>query len=239
MEEIMVTINNMENSQKDIEEIKMQNEKLQEQYQRLIDARNFHYDNLNKWMITFYAIIGALFLALHTLHADVNSHRYMELCVAVVGYVVSIGAILSIKGYYYWETNWIMLVHHFEKVYFAAESMEMRVYSVFANKKENNGIGFIRQGANISTSKVVLAITGFISWMWGVIVVYFCINLISISNNLIFCKILYACIASFVLTYLLVVVGGHLFPSDLSNHDNLELTKDNINKPFKNKNNEI
>lgn len=229
----------MENSQKDIEEIKMQNEKLQKQYQLLIDARNFHYDNLNKWMITFYAIIGALFLALHTLHADVNSHRYMELCVAVVGYVVSLGAILSLKGYYYWETNWIMLIHHFEKVYFANEPKDMRVYSVFANQKANSDIGDLRQGANISTSKVALSITSFISWLWGFIVVYFCISIIDVSihNNLLCCKVLYSGIVSLALTYILVLVGGQLFLGDLGNIDDLELTKDNINKPLKEKNN--
>ena len=30
------------------------------QYQRLIDARNFHYENFNKWSLYFYAIIAAL-----------------------------------------------------------------------------------------------------------------------------------------------------------------------------------
>lgn len=208
-----------------------------DQYQRLIEARNFHYENLNKWLITFYAIIGALFLALHTLHADDHLHRYMELCIAIVGYVVSVGAILSIKGYYYWETNWIMLVHHFEKVYLSKEPKDMKVYSVFANQKANNDIGAIRQGANISTSKVALVITGFIAWIWGIIAIYFCIILLPIEGNdgISCCKLLFSSITSFVFTYILLLVGGHFLKSDLDNIDDLKFTKENIDKPIENK----
>ena len=213
---------------------KMDKEK---QYDRLIRARNFHYENLNKWLITFYAIIGALFLALWTLHKSDIPHRYMELCVAVVGYVVSVGAILSIKGYYYWEINWIMLVHHFEKVYLADEPRDMRVYSVFANQKANSDIGAIRQGANISTSKVALVITGFIAWIWGIIAIYFCIVLLPIegTDSISCCKILFSGIASFVCTYILVLLGGYFLKSDLDNIDDLKLTKDNIDKPLQEK----
>ena len=212
-------------------------EKLQKQYDRLIKARNFHYENLNKWLITFYAIIGALFVALWTLHKEVALHRYMELCVAIVGYVVSIGAILSIKGYYYWETNWIMLVHHFEKVYLADEPKDMRIYSVFANQNANSDIGAIRQGANISTSKVALVLTCFIAWIWGVIVLYFCIILLPIEGNdgISCCKLLFSGIVSFAITYVLVLVGGHFLKSNLDNIDDLELTKENIDKPLKTK----
>ena len=32
------------------------------QYEKLIAARNYHYDNLNKWLMSFYVIIGALFM---------------------------------------------------------------------------------------------------------------------------------------------------------------------------------
>lgn len=212
-------------------------DKKDKQYDRLIAARNYHYDNLNKWLITFYAIIGALFLALHTLHADEHLHRYMELCIAVVGYVVSVGAILSIKGYYYWETNWIMLVHHFEKVYLSKEPKDMRVYSVFANQKANNDIGAIRQGANISTSKVALVITGFIAWIWGIIVIYFCIILLPIEGNdgISCCKLLFSGITSFVFSYILLLVGGNFLKSDLDNIDDLKFTKENIDKPLENK----
>lgn len=201
-------------------------EKKDKQYERLIAARNFHYDNLNKWLITFYAIIGALFLALWTLHASATMHRYMELCVAIVGYVVSIGAILSIKGYYYWETNWIMLVHYFEKNNFK-ENGE-RVYSVFANKNANNCVCNPVAGTNVSTSKVALAITTFIAVLWGTFALYFSANLLMET-----CEFKDVCPKSIVvpismcisclMTMILLYKGAERFSSDLSGLDDLNI----------------
>lgn len=145
------------------------------QYERLINARNFHYENLNKWLMSFYVIIGALFLALYTLHGNGN-HHVMELCVAIVGYMVSIAALLSGKGYYYWETNWIMLVHHFEKIHFAKK--EERIYSIFANSNANNSVCSPLIGANVSTSKVMLTLTACIAVLWGTISTYMAIQLL-------------------------------------------------------------
>lgn len=201
-------------------------EMIDKQYQRLIEARNFHYENLNKWLITFYAIIGALFLALWTLHASATMHRYMEICIAIVGYVVSIGAILSIKGYYYWESNWIMLVHHFEKSNFTEK--DKRVYSVFANKMVNNCICNPVAGANVSTSKVALAITTFITVLWGTLVLYFSANLlmeiyglVNISSKIIIVAI--SICMSFLMTMVLIYKGAKCFPSDLNGLDDLNL----------------
>ena len=63
-----------------------------DQFQRLLAARNFHYDNLNKWLMTFYVIIGALFVAFYSV--DENEYRFI---VAIVGYLVSLSAFLSGK----------------------------------------------------------------------------------------------------------------------------------------------
>lgn len=139
-----------------------------DQYQRLIDARNFHYNNLNKWLMAFYVIIGALLVAFYNLY-PLN----IAILIAILGYVISIGAFLSIKGYFYWEVNWIMLIHHFEKVHF--KNRDERVYSVFANKETNNSLNPIK-GANVSTTKVALVMTTLIIVVWGVIVFYMGIN---------------------------------------------------------------
>ncbi len=209
------------------------------QYQRLIDARNFHYNNLNKWLMSFYAIIAALFLALYTLHKEGGAYLYMELCTAIVGYVVSIAAFLSGKGYYYWETNWIMLVHHYEKTYLKeivkANGDDMRVYSVFANKKVNNNLCFLTTGANISTTKVALAITGFIMCLWGMIGIYMCINLLPscISNCPTWSKMLFSFFASIVLTQCMVRFGGKNLESDMKPLDDLCINENNQDKSIK------
>ena len=97
----------------------------------------------------------------------------LVLCVAFVGYIVSIAAYLSGKGYYYWETSWIMLIHNFEKKCSEEGKDDYRVYSVFANKNANNDKNKITSGANISTSKVALITTWVIAIVWGAMAFFF------------------------------------------------------------------
>ena len=40
---------------------------LDERYKILVEARNFHYDNFNKWMTYFYVAIGAVFIGYCTI----------------------------------------------------------------------------------------------------------------------------------------------------------------------------
>ena len=212
-------------------------EKKDKQYERLIAARNFHYDNLNKWLMSFYAITAALFVALYKLHGD-SVHQLMELGVAIVGYMVSIAALLSGKGYYYWETNWIMLVHNFEKKYlvdvekynankekYLKEAKDdYRVYSIFANFGTNNNILMPTAGANISTTKVALVITWFISMLWGMIVAYLSIEQFNcVCINVQCCKVIVAGLISFFVTQVFIYIGGMRCPSNLQNLDNLKL----------------
>lgn len=204
----------------------------EKQYDRLIKARNYHYDNLNKWLMTFYVIIGALFIALYTLHTGKASHRHMELCVAIVGYIVSIAAWLSGKGYYYWETNWIMLIQHFEQVNF--DCNDDKAYSVFANTSANKSLCCPVSGANVSTSKVALAITTFITILWGMISIYLGINLlpeIGVKIPSPIFNVLLALFISFVLSFGLMALGGKQFKSDLEHIADMGLTKKNMAIP--------
>lgn len=223
-------------------------EKKDKQYERLIAARNYHYDNLNKWLMSFYVIIGALFVALYSLHKG-NGHQLMELCVAIVGYIVSIAAILSGKGYYYWETNWIMLIHKFEKTYLLdrrkyeadketylrdAED-DYRVYSVFADKNANNDIHKLTTGANISTSKVALAITWLITILWGALVIFFGVYLLLHNCKCIdalLAKLLVGCVSVVVaygMTQGLLRKANEHFYSNLEEIDDLEIGNKNNN----------
>ena len=198
-----------------------------DQYQRLIEARNFHYENLNKWLITFYAIIGALFLALYTLHASEHLHRHMELCIAIVGYVVSLGALLSIKGYYYWEYHWIERLYRFERQVYHYDHDELQVYSAFADKIKHDKPNCLIDSANVSTTKVALFITVFVTVLWGMMVVYFSNNLWLHWNRYI--VVLLAIVISFGITWLLAWQGTKWLHSDLENLDDLKHPK-KINK---------
>lgn len=203
-----------------------QEDKIQKQYDRLIAARNYHYDNLNKWMMTFYVIIGALLVAFYNLYPN-----NIAMLIAILGYIISIGAFLSIKGYFYWEVDWIMLIHHFEKVHF--KSKDERVYSVFANKGTNNSLNPIK-GANVSTTKVSLLVTTLIIVVWGTIFIYMGINYLPKFKIVIpkaSINIILAFVGSCVMTVVLLPLGCFALQSDLDNLDDMELTKENMDKP--------
>ena len=203
------------------------NESKDKQYQRLIDARNYHYDNLNKWLMTFYVILGALFVAFYKMYPS-----NMAIIVAVLGYVVSVGALLSCKGYFYWEVDWIMLIHHFEKVNF--KKKDDRVYSVFGNVKTNNSFCCPITGASVSTTKVALAITTIVAVVWGTISFYLFYKLlgkwgINIPDQI--QVVIWSFIISCILTFVLMLTSERYLKSDMQNLTDLGLTKENMAEP--------
>lgn len=142
------------------------------QYERLINARNFHYENFNKWSLYFYAIIAALFVGYYGVltaeHKPANVEAIL-LGILILGYVVSICCFLSGKGYYYWEISWIKLVHRYEKEILeqTKEDDLLRAYSVFFDKEKSSHPLLIWKGANISSSKLSLWMSFLITCSWG------------------------------------------------------------------------
>ena len=141
-----------------------------DRYFHLINARNFHYDNNNKWMTYFYVAIGALFVGYYTLLASNCNQKFNnELIVLVLlGYIISLLWYWSSKGYYFWYINFITLVNDCEENDLKLDPKH-RVYYVFANKKtQNNYLNPVR-GANISTSKISILFSFIIAIVWGVL----------------------------------------------------------------------
>lgn len=190
----------------------------EKQYDRLIKARNFHYENLNKWLTFFYVAIGAIFAGFCTLY-KVGSPKLVILVLAML-YLVSLCAYLSCKGYYYWENHWIKLLHTFEK----RNILEgMRVYSVFANKEKlqepYNAIG----GANVSTTKVSLFLTLTITTISGAILIYY---ITKAAGCVCVCKyysMFVSLIESIILTTIFTLTGMHFLKSHLNDLDDLKL----------------
>ncbi len=199
-----------------------------DQYQRLIKARNFHYDNLNKWLMSFYVIIGALFIALYTLHSSAHLHRYMEIAVAMVGYVVSFGALLSGKGYSFWEMNWILLLQDLERK--AVPEQKERVYSIMADEEVNNNAMNPISGANVSTTKVTLLITSIVTVLWGMIVIYLGCNLLGWFDECRIAKVGVGLVISAIVSWLLMWGGSNWLHSDLNNLDDLKHPKKEMGK---------
>lgn len=146
-----------------------------DRYKLVINARNFHYENFNKWMTYFYVAIGALFVGYCTILSSekiiADKRVMLEYLVLTLGYIVSTLWYWSAKGYYYWNINFITLVNHYEQNVLKFKKKK-RVYAVFANKKTENHYYNPIRGANISTSKVAILFAFIITSVWGFIIAY-------------------------------------------------------------------
>ena len=171
-----------------------------DQYQRLIEARNFHYDNFNKWLMSFYVIIGALFIAFYSVKND------YQVIVAIMGYVVSLAAWLSGKGYFYWENKWIEKIHHFEKNILKYTD-DMQVYSYLVDQHKHDEPYNPIKGANVSTTKVTLFMTALITVAWG-----FLIMMLLLKDSASYRELI-AITTSLVVSYALMFFGTRILPS--------------------------
>ena len=198
---------------------KMENQETFEerQYQRLIAARNFHYENFNKWSLYFYAIIAALFVGYYNIKTNSEpKNEIIQWCILCLGYIASMCCYLSAKGYYYWEINWIKLIMHYEKQVWPM-SKDESVYSIFANKKALSNYWCLTSGANISSSKLSLIVSFFTTYAWAAM-----ITMQAIGKQCWCCTVL-ALLGAFAVTWALTASFGKWLHSDLKNHDDLEL----------------
>lgn len=144
----------------------------EKRYEYLINARNFHYENFNKWTTYFYVAIGVLFVGYYTIELNSCKELIIEkIALLVLGYVTSLFWYWSTKGYYFWNINFITLVNDCEKKDLKLKPKK-RVYYVFANKKTQNNYWNPIGGANISTSKIAILFSFIISIIWSVLLLY-------------------------------------------------------------------
>lgn len=191
---------------------------LKERYELLIKARNFHYENFNKWMSYFYVMIASVILGFsYIISKESNYYEKYEtelILLGFIGFVISLFWHWANKGYYYWNINFITLVNYYEKHLLKFDENE-RVYFVFANKKMQNNYLSPLGGANISTSKISILLSYFFTIFFGSFVVHeFFKECISCKPLLIVVCIL---ISSFTVFLLSISVAKFLL-SSYNNH---------------------
>ncbi len=142
-----------------------------ERYKLLVAARNFHYDNFNKWLTYFYVANAAIFVGYIQLMGK-SKEEFMfdpdrsSLAILLLGWFAGLLLHWSSKGYYYWNINFIMLVNHYEKNIFKWNPKE-RIYSAMADKSIQNDFLNPISGANYSTSKIAILFSFIIAVAWG------------------------------------------------------------------------
>lgn len=189
-------------------------EELKWKYQLVINARNFHYENFNKWMTYFFIMISALIIGLcNILSKDkagfFGDQRFIILGLCLLGFIISLAWHWANKGYYYWNINFISLVNHYEKNLLNFKENE-RVYLVFSNKVDQNNYASPIEGANISTSKISVLISYIFAVCWGFLI---CINLLVDTMKYeflyYFCSLLFPIVLIYLLSFSLA--KNHLF----------------------------
>lgn len=194
------------------------------QYQRLINARNFHYENFNKWSLYFYAIIAALFVGYYHIEGNI----ILSCVIALVGYIVSICCYLSGKGYYYWEINWIRMLHNYEREVLkeTKDKEELRIYSRFYDIKKSSFPMTLWKGANISSSKLSLWMSFIIACSWGFLLMKSLVQKISVLKvSQSTTMLIIAIIGTWCITYILALLP--CIKSDMQALDEAKSNKTN------------
>jgi len=176
-------------------------------YNLIINARNFHYENFNKWMTYYYVAIAAIFVGFYSIE-DCNAAS--KIWLLVIGYIVSFLWHLSCKGYYFWVKHWTAQLLKIEK------ENNYSVYSVFTDlvKKNENKLLNPLQSANISTSKVTLLFSFCILTTWLFLI--FNDKILFFYNNHL--NNLLEIILSLFITSIIVLLLGLFLKSDLTKH---------------------
>ena len=214
-------------------------EQQKNQYQTIIQARNFHYEQFTRWSSYFYVIIGALFVGYYSIAASSDVLSWVILC---LGYLISVANFLSVKGYIYWWQHWNLLLAAFEKRLVAnnkdnatKETEEWlcneTAYSVFADVYKLDHPTNPLNGSKISTSKVALFVAGVIILGWSILISYK-ISTIMVGEC---CMNRTGCLLGLIvlLTAVLYVAGAVLMPvipmfqSDMSHNKDLRLSEKN------------
>lgn len=179
----------------------------QTRYNLIVNARNFHYEDFNKWMSYYYVAVAAIFVGFYSIEDSNNTSKFWLL---VVGYIVSVLWHLSCKGYYFWVKHWTAQLLKME------ESNNYAVYSVFTEsvKKKDDKLLNPLQSANISTSKVTLLFSYCISITWFFLILHDWVVICS-NNHL---NKLLQIIFSLLITSVIVFLLGLFLKSDLTKH---------------------
>lgn len=180
-------------------------------YELRIAARNYNYDNYNKWMNYFVLLIGAIFVA----YTSGQVEGETRIILGILGYILSILWYLSNKGFYYWIKSYMSLVHKMEEAMFdlsPVKGLTQGVYAIFDGKEKHNKCCFLSSG-NISSSKVAILMAYLVAVAWFVELARQCSFLK--GWGLADCYPLLA-LVGFIVTWLLGLLGKCFLASDMS-----------------------
>lgn len=153
-------------------------------YKYLINARNFHYENFNKWRTYFYVTIGGIFIGYYMIKSSGNYSGSDEFILIFTGYLVSLFWYWSCKGYYYMYINFIKLINNCVAKDLELKDHLLSVQFVFAGSDTENNYLNPFKGAYLSTSKIGIFFPFTISIIWGTLIGLWLMEFYNIFNSL-------------------------------------------------------
>lgn len=218
-----------------------------ERYKLIIQARNFHYENYNKWMSYFYVMMAALFVAYFTIvdknknEFDIITHQikivdksefqFYIFGISILGCLISSLWYCANKGYYFWNINFITLVNYYEK-YLLQYKEEERIYYVFANKKNEKKLFLPHRGDNFSTSKISIFISYIFTFIWFALLVLNFKKHFKFELNF-FCTIIYYLFIPIGAIILISLIYSWFLKSHNKHFPDLEITTDKKDNSYK------
>lgn len=182
-----------------------------EKYKLVVAARNYHYDNFNKWLTYFYVANAAMFVALFKV-VNSESAVSLSLLVCIIGSVTGISLFQSSKGYYYWVIHYIKLVNRYEeKMGWVKDDL---IYGQMTMEESDLIDYFILSGANVSSSKIAILLGYTFVITWLSLVVHF-LNLEWLNEQSIKCHLSLTTLLV-LFFYLVLCLLFYLFNSDIS-----------------------
>ena len=175
----------------------------------MVKAREFQHESYTKWMNFFYVAEAAV------LFAYIKSNPDWHIQLSLLGFVFSLLAYLSCRGFYFWTHNWIDQIYRLEREF----KVEHRIYSTFSkNTKDESNILRLLEPANLSTSKLTILFFLLIYWLWSFLLARNSLEAIHLIpkdlhvNSLVFC----VCTAGLLLIVSFFIV--YVFRKKLETH---------------------
>lgn len=180
-----------------------------EEYKILLQVRNFHYENFNKWMTFYYIAVGSIFIALYS-----GKLNEIKCLIIIMGVIISTLWHFSCKGYYFWVINWSKLINKLE------DDNKIEIHSVFSKDIEDkygNIFSYLNPltPANFSTSKLTLLFSYSVSIFW----LYLLIK--KMFSQYICCSIkiqIMSLLSSLLIQLIIITISSYFLKSNIKQH---------------------
>lgn len=135
-------------------------------YEKAIEGRNSFYEHYVRYMNLYAIFTGAFFIAFYNVFDSTEEiGQLFGFLICMMGMATSSLWLCSVKGYYAWIINWIIVVKHYEELLNEGRKIgdSRFVYGLFYNAQSNCSL---LSPSRFSTQKLTMAFVLFTILGW-------------------------------------------------------------------------